>query len=192
VRALFDLAEWLTPGLAGHEILMKFGGVRGSALIWPGAPELDVEAFPPFPNPHIRSNGFMIERERFIALSERPLRSKADASLFESGHNSITTQLRRAGLGAIVVGGDGVGYSVNDWPRSRTFRLGEQENLLITDNHTRAFAAMSEPAKAAHALMTWGEYLSGLPDDIPRLGFRFDRGSLPPDVGKSIAPSALA
>ena len=78
-----------------------------------------------------------------------------------------------------MVGGDGAAYPVDDWPNSRTFRLDRQDNLLIADNHTRAFDGMSDAAKAAHTLMTWGEYASDLPD-VPRLGFRFDRGSLAP------------
>ena len=121
----------------------------------------------------------MVRRDRFVVLGERQVRSKADANLFESGCNSITAQFRRAGFAAIVVGGDGSAYSVEDWPNSRTFRHDRQDNLLIADNHTRAFTGMSDAAKAAHTLMTWGEYASDLPD-VPRLGFRFDRGSLAP------------
>lgn len=154
-----------------------FGGLRGSALIWPGAPELDIAAFPPFPNPHVRSNGFMVSRERFVGLEGMDFRSKADANLFESGSDSITAQFRRSGLAAIVVGADGQAYSAEDWPKSRTFRLGDQGNLLIADNHTRAFVQMSEPARAAHALMTWGEE-GAAGADVPRLGFRFGQGPL--------------
>ena len=179
VRPLLDPIKRLLSSRSNGKALAAFGGKGGSALIWPGAPELDVSAFPPFPNPHVRSNGFMVRREGFVVLGERQFQSKADANLFESGFNSITAQFRRAGLAAIVVGGDGAAYPVDNWPNSRTFRLDQQDNLLIADNHTRAFTGMSDAAKAAHTLMTWGEYVSDLPD-VPRLGFRFDRGSLAP------------
>lgn len=162
-----------------------FGGLKGSALIWPGAPELDVREFPSFPNPHVRSNGFLVLRERFVALNGMDFRSKADANLFESGRDSLTAQFLRSGLSAIVVGANGRAYPVEDWPKSSTFRLGDQGNLLIADNHTRAFLQMSEPARMAHALMTWGDdgaTVSG----IPRLGFRFGGGAAPAAVKNKI------
>jgi hypothetical protein len=190
-RALLDPLWRLLFSRADSKALPVLGGKRGSALIWPGAPELDVSAFPPFPNPHVRSNGFMVRRDRFLALDERQFQSKADANLFESGRNSITAQFRRAGLAAIVVGGDGAAYPVEDWPSSRTFRLDRQDNLLIADNHTRAFNGMSDAAKAAHVLMTWGDYASDLPD-VPRLGFRFDRGSLASAPAREHANAASA
>jgi hypothetical protein len=148
-------------------------GPRGSALIWPGAPELDVSAFPPFPNPHIRSNGFATRRKRLLELDLVAIRSKEDANLFESGRNSLTAQVREAGLKTLVVGRDGVGYDVPDWSRSRTFRLGDQSNLLVEDNHTRAFTAMSHGAKVTHTRMSWGDYGSPPPTDFPDFGIRF-------------------
>jgi hypothetical protein len=159
--------------LAWRRLRAAMTGPRGSALIWPGAPELDVAAFPRFPNPHIRSNGFAIRRKRLLELDLIAIRSKEDANLFESGRSSLTTQVRQAGLKALVVGRDGVGYDIPDWSRSRTFRLGDQNNLLVEDNHTRAFAAMSRGAKVAHTLMSWGDYASSPPSDFPDFGVRF-------------------
>lgn len=196
-------AQSTRPGLAGAlrtfarsimprpqpDLRTAFNGLRGSALIWPGAPELDASEFPAFPNPHVRSNGFMVLRERFVALTGMDFKSKADANLFESGHGSITAQIRKSGLAAVVVGADGRPYMVQDWPKSRTFRLGDQGNLLIADNHTRAFMQMSEPARMAHALMTWGDDGS-LSSEVPRLGFRFSR-SVPQPAGADTDKNAM-
>jgi hypothetical protein len=151
----------------------------GTALIWPGAPPFDIQQFPVFPNPHIRSNGFMMRRERLLTLGLADTRTKMDASLFESGTQSLTAQIRRHGLVTTVVGRDGSGYDVRDWWRSGTFRLGDQKNLLIADNHTRAFEMMSEGARAAHARMTWGDYLGPAPEDFPDLGYGFRRTAFP-------------
>lgn len=151
---------------------------NGTALIWPGAPRFDIRQFPAFPNPHIRSNGFMMRRERLLSLETASTPTKLDASLFESGENSLTARIRRSGLAAIVVGRDGRGYDVPDWSQSNTFRLGAQENLLITDNHTRAHHEMSAGARAAHVRMTWGDYLGPAPEDFPDLGFHFRRQPL--------------
>jgi len=149
---------------------------RGTASIWPGAPRFDVEQFPRFPNAHVRSNAFMIRRERWLEFAFQP-RRKIDTSLFESGPQSLTARLRASGLATVVVGADGRRYDVADWPGSRTFRLGDQANLLVHDNHTRAFEAMSPGARVAHAWMTWGDYLDAVPADFPDLGFALARAS---------------
>lgn len=146
---------------------------RGTELIWPGAPELDTRVFPRFPNPHIRSNGFLVKRTRLLSLDLAKVHTKADANLFESGLESLTAQIRRAGLEAVVVGRDGTGYAVADWAQSRTFRAGDQGNLLLGDNHTRAFIGMSEGGRLAHERMTWGDYLAPAPDAFPNFGVRF-------------------
>ena len=148
-RALSDrIRAWRRPRAATI-------GPRGSALIWPGAPELNVGAFPSFPNPHIRSNGFAIRRRRLLKLDLAVIRSKEDANLFESGRNGLTAQIRLAGLKALVVGRDGVGYEIPDWSRSGTFRLGDQSNLLIEDNQTLGVhrdVARCESRSYAHVL----------------------------------------
>jgi hypothetical protein len=142
---------------------------RGTKLIWPGAPRFDVRQYPAFPNPHIRSNGFMVRRDRWLEVSFAP-KEKGDANLFESGPLSLTTRMRERGLSAMVVGADGNGYDVSEWPRSRTFRLAHQANLLVRDNHTRAFEEMSAGARVTHGWLTWGESLQPLPPGFPTMG----------------------
>ena len=153
---------------------------RGTSLIWPGAPRLDIRQFPKFPNPHIRSNGFIIRRDRMLSFAPSRMRSKVDASLFESGKAGLTARLRFAGLSAVIVGRNGECFDVADWPGSETFRLGRQANLLVADNHTRAFASMSDGARVAIARMTWGDYLGAAPTDFPALGFEFSKDALDP------------
>jgi len=67
---------------------------------------------------------------------------------------------------------------VPNWSKSRTFRLGDQADLLLTDNQSRAFAAMSAGGRATYARITWGDYLAA-PPDFPDLGFAFRRMPLP-------------
>jgi hypothetical protein len=50
-------------------------------------------------------------------------------------------------------------YSIDQWPKSGTFRLGDQRNLLVQDSHTRAFAALSRTEQRVFVQMTWGEEL---------------------------------
>lgn len=112
--------------------------------------------YPPFPNPHLRTNGFMAERATLLALDWRVASSKTSAQMLESGRRGITRQIEGAGAAARVVGRDGVAYAPVDWPRSRTYRSGAQENLLIADNRTRQYAEADASRRAQLARMAWG------------------------------------
>ena len=58
----------------------------------------------------------------------------------------------------MVVGKDGQSYDIDQWRKSGTFRLGDQDNLLVKDNQTRAYDEMNAASKRAYAVMTWGDY----------------------------------
>jgi hypothetical protein len=121
-----------------------------------------------FPNIHIRSTGFMVHTDFFRDITrDIEIRDKIDAFRFESGPRSMTRQALRLGKKVLLVGRNGRGYAPEWWPISGTFRQGEQDNLLIADNQTRAFASFIWPIKRATILRTWGIYIDGqhrLPD----------------------------
>jgi hypothetical protein len=152
-----DYAKWWAQKLAGDNNL--------ALLI----------KFPLFPNPHIRTNGFMMKRQRFIMSVSLPIKTKEEAFGIESGANSITTQVRKAGLKALIVGRDGIGYDVCDWCGSRTYRTSDCSNLLIEDNRTREYNKMSQDARTTLALISWGVDLIKIPADFPDIGFDFNR-----------------
>jgi hypothetical protein len=113
--------------------------------------------FPPFPNPHIRTNAFMLARDRMLALDWSVGRGKTSAHRLESGLRGITRQLLDAGLEARVVGRDGRGYPPAEWAHSGTFRSGDQANLLVADNRTRQYDDAGPARRAELARMAWGE-----------------------------------
>jgi hypothetical protein len=116
--------------------------------------------FPSFPNPHIRSNVFMIDRRLFLGLFDGvQLTSKKAALLFESGQNSMTQQVFERGLTAQIVGRDGRGYTPAWWPHSQTFRQGSQSNLLVHDNVTRTFENLPFGEKIQISRRSWGEFI---------------------------------
>jgi hypothetical protein len=108
------------------------------------------------PNPHLRSNAFIVERTRWLGLSVGPLRTKWSTWVFESGKRGITPQLAAQGMEVVVVGRDGRGYKEAEWPESNTFRSGEQANLLVADNRTRQYADAGEEARRYMRLVAWG------------------------------------
>jgi hypothetical protein len=112
--------------------------------------------FPPFPNLHLRTNGFMLGRELMLDLDWPPRRSKLDALALESGKHSISRQVWERGLDVRVVGRDGVAYPSERWHESATFRSGDQQNLLIADNRTRQYDRADAVMKRRLEEMAWG------------------------------------
>lgn len=116
--------------------------------------------FPSFPNIHIRTSGFLIERTLFVKLTKGlKFSDKWDCYQFESGVNSLTNRVTLLGLKILVVGRNGRGYSPEFWPDSDSFRLAGQDNLLIHDNQTRGFSTMPWGVKREFVSRTWGKFL---------------------------------
>lgn len=113
--------------------------------------------YPRFPNPHLRTSSFMLQRRRVVEMGLERAGDKRSTYLLESGHESITRRVQREGLRALVVGSDGEAYDVEGWPSSRTFRSGDQENLLVADNQTRDYARASARRRRRLSLDSWGE-----------------------------------
>ncbi len=135
--------------------------IRGRARHWPyqllrlRAARRD---YPRFPNPHIRSTAFMIERANLLPMELDRARDKRDTYLLESGRRSITRQILERGLRAVVIGRDGHIYGVKDWAASRTYRSGEQDNLLVADRRTEDWAAASPRLRRRLSRDAWGEH----------------------------------
>ncbi len=112
--------------------------------------------FDPFPNGHVRTNAFMVSSEMMQAIKAPTIITKMDAHRFECGKSSLTKQVLKTGKKALVVGKDGVGYDVDAWFTSRTFKIGSQENLLISDNQTRYFELSDSRQKSILTMRAWG------------------------------------
>jgi hypothetical protein len=112
--------------------------------------------FESFPAYHVRTNAFMLSRERLQSLTLRAVREKRDAYLLENGRHSITRQLQRQGLRTLVVDRDGASYEHGEWHRSCTFWQRDQERLLVADNQTRAYAAADDDRRRLLAGFAWG------------------------------------
>jgi hypothetical protein len=115
-----------------------------------------VAHFPPFPNPHIRTNAFMIRKDVFQRICWPRNPSRMETFRFESGRRSLTRQVLKMGLDAMIVGCDGRPYSVSEWPSSGTFRQNEQDNVLVADNHTIDYDSASSERRRQLAAAAWG------------------------------------
>jgi glycosyltransferase involved in cell wall biosynthesis len=129
--------------------------------------------YPQFPNPHIRSNLFMLRREDLVKM---PLQTEGDPKLvgcaFESGADGLSARILKRGERLLLVGANGGIYDVPEWANAGCFRSNGQWNLLATDNQTKAFEAFSDAERRTNSVMAWGSYLDGNPDEL--YGVKFD------------------
>ena len=128
--------------------------------------------FPHFPNPHIRSNAFLVRRVDLLAI---PLEDKGKiaACNFESGAAGLSISVLKRGLDILVVGADGVGYTMDQWATCGSFRSGDQSNILVSDNQCQVFDNYSPEVKRAHQIMTWGGYSPDISSGIDLHGVSF-------------------
>jgi len=148
VKSLFEAGSPSSTGAgvprrSSRDIVLK---IRGLA---------DLYEFGRYPNPHIRTNAFMIDRERFLSLHSIPFRRKADVYKFESGRNSMTSQILQMKLKVRVVDRSGGTYDIDAWRSSSTFWTGNQENLMIADNMTRKYALGSSQLRLLLENCAW-------------------------------------
>lgn len=121
----------------------------------------------PFPNPHVRTNAFLLERELALSLDWGAPRSKALAWQVESGPHGLTRQVVSRGLQAVVVGRDGKAYPPERWREANVFRTDGQANLLVADNRTRDYAEAGPALRRRLERLAWGDAGNGSARDGP-------------------------
>lgn len=143
-----------------HEWLAKLF-VFGAGLVGAtGSYEtMDLPGWPKGKNPHIRSNAFLIKRDLLLSIAATANygRDKKECYDFESGPNSLTKRVIGKGLSVLVAGRDGRLYRESDWMESQTFRFCEQGNLIVADNHTRAYQEADATERGRLTRLAWGE-----------------------------------
>lgn len=134
--------------------------VRGKLRFWPYQLARLRPArrnYPRFPNPHIRTTAFMIERDTLLNLRLERALDKHATYLLESGRRSITRQVLDGGHRAVVVDREGRTYDLTQWPHSHTYRNGSQRGLLVGDRRTEDWQLASARLQRRLARDAWGE-----------------------------------
>lgn len=118
----------------------------------------NVYDYPIFPNPHIRSNAFIVRSSIFLEfISDKNIpKCKQDANILESGRRGFSNYLLSRKLNIYIVGRDGIKYSPLQWRGARIFRSENQENLLIVDNQTLGFQNACGQRKKFLEYLAWG------------------------------------
>jgi hypothetical protein len=113
--------------------------------------------FPPFPNAHVRTNAFMIGRADFLATKRFPMKRRLASLVYESGWLSLTRQIQARGLAAVVVDRQGRAYPPDAWGDARTFRSGDQENVLVRDNRIAEYENASAERRKMLRRLAFGD-----------------------------------
>lgn len=117
----------------------------------------NIYRFSCFPNPHLRTNAFLIRRDVLLSLDITPFfKTKAQCHEFESGRNSLTVQLARKSLAVYVVDYEGHLHMLSDSNFVGSFRRGLQNRLLVGDNQTRNYLNSDSAERKELTFKAWG------------------------------------
>lgn len=160
--------SWRTSSFKSYDLNMPYP-LRWK-LKWlkkrrPGSHLYHLKQHSRFPNPHIRSNVFAIDRELLLDVTNKDVVTKEDAYAFESGKNSLSHQLAQRSLRLLIVNSEGRSFDTPDWVKSRTYRINKQELLLASDNQSDRYELSGSYERGILTMMTWG--LHALPDNKP-------------------------
>jgi hypothetical protein len=160
-----------SASLSAHRMARAQRRVARSVRGWLRTQRLRSE-YEPFPNPHVRTNGFMLRRPVALALRWGPYRTKNDALRGESGRSGLSRQAQALGLRNLVVGRDGRSYEPHDWPLGCTFRCRDQSNLMIADNRTRQYGSSPPEERSWLGRLAWGaQYQASAADSVERISW---------------------
>ncbi|MDC3106464.1 hypothetical protein OA382_00505 [Candidatus Pelagibacter sp.] len=113
--------------------------------------------FNKFPNPHLRTNGFLIRSNDFASfMSNKTINKKEDVWCIESGKSSLTNFFKSKGFEIYVINSDGYRFPENAWMQSKTFNYLDQDKFIISDNQIRKYSSLNEFEKKLQQYNTWG------------------------------------
>lgn len=115
-----------------------------------------------FPNYHVRTNAFMIDRKLYLSfmLKYKIPKNKIETYHLESGYNSLTRFVLKHNFEVGVIGKDEKIYSKEEWDKSKTFFSPDMSNLLIKDRYYEFYNNLSNRDKTLHEFYAWGSFLT--------------------------------
>lgn len=113
--------------------------------------------FYPFPNPHIRTTGFLIKGSEYSKfMNNKLIKSKIDAWKIESGKYSLTNYFKSLNYNIFVINSDGKKFLEKDWKKSQTYNYSDQNKSIISDRHIRKYHNLNTIEKLKFQDDTWG------------------------------------
>lgn len=123
-----------------------------------------------FPNPHIRTNSFLVKRELFLEYAQTHdfPETKADTWEVEHGEKSLSNFITQKRFKLAVVNSDGKIFQQNDWINSQTYVTREESKLLLSDKWARRYIQADEILQRRIEADVWGKCLEKFPKRIEK------------------------
>ena len=114
--------------------------------------------FPNFPNPHIRTTGFLINSIIFLNYinKKKKVRNKLDALIIESGYRGLSNYLIKNNYEVKIVNSHSKSYDLRSSYKSETFAFKDKNLALISDNQMRIYLNLDKKLKKKKRLQVWG------------------------------------
>lgn len=113
--------------------------------------------FKKFPNPHIRTTGFLLDSKDYINFyKNKDCQKKFDAWKIESGRNSITNFFLKKNFLIKLVNSDGKSYDIDNWSNAGTYAYKKKPKNIISDKHTRKYDLLTNNDKVSFQKKVWG------------------------------------
>ena len=116
--------------------------------------------FNSFPNPHIRTNAFLIKGKDFLIFTRnRIFNTKEDAWVAESGKNSLTNFFKNKNFNIFIINSDGAKFDISSFHKSETYCYKRSSKSLISDKHLRKYSLLKTKEKLIFQQKVWGKIL---------------------------------
>lgn len=121
-----------------------------------------------FPNPHIRTCSFMVERDLFVdyASKQKFPQTKEDTYQLEHCDASISKYVQNNGHLMAVVNSDGEVFLQDDWETSQTYISNDNAKALLTDKWARRYVTINVDLKPFIEITVWGQNKSVFPANL--------------------------
>ena len=114
---------------------------------------------PKFPNPHLRSNAFLIKAKYYLEfIKNKKINYKIQSLVLESGYNGFTNFFIKKKYKIKVLDRFGILYDIHSALLSKTFASYNQEGLIISDKQTRSYDKLDLKKKEKKRKQSWGNY----------------------------------
>ena len=116
--------------------------------------------FNSFPNPHVRTTGFLIKGKDFTSfIKNKKFSNKEDCWMAESGKNNLTSFFKNKNFKILIINSDGEKFTEKNWEKSKTYCSASVSKSIISDKHTRKYHLFTNKKKQIIRANVWGKIL---------------------------------
>ena len=113
--------------------------------------------FKSFPNPHVRTTGFMLKGSDFLRFARNmEFKTKEHTWMAESGINGMTNFFIKKKFNIYIVNSDGKRFTKNEWMLSETYNYALQSKSLVSDKHSRKYLKLPSNKRILSQKINWG------------------------------------